>query len=210
MWIRKIIFSIFFIPSSVYGRMFGQWTYYYLSHFFMWNFWFTAEQALSFCIAVKPPWHIAFSSQSNYDSHFFHTWYCPIIAALHSGGGIYFPQRLFGVYFICRLEWTLVDYWDQEAVKSLLRPWTTRITSVCLFNKCHQGQTILPEYRAETPSTRVHLSTPMEKEPSFATVLASVGSMFSFLNEFSMLFKHFQFIIFINTDNILAIFLHAQ
>lgn len=117
-----------------------------------WKFWFTAEQALSFCIAAKPPWHIAFCSQSKYNSHFFHT-YCPIIAALHSGGGIYFPQRIFGVYFICRLEWTPVDYWDQEAVKSLLRPWTTRITSVCLFNKWHQGQTILPEYKAETPST---------------------------------------------------------
>lgn len=138
---------------------------FFVSHFFIWNFWFTAQQAMSFCIAAKPPWHIAFSSQSNYDSHFFHTWYCPIIAALHSGGGIYFPQRLFGVYFICRLEWTPVDYWDQEAVKSLLRPWTTRITSVCLFNKCHQGQTILPEYRAETPSTGVHLNTPEEKEP---------------------------------------------
>lgn len=78
---------------------------------------------------------------------FFHTCYCPIIAALHSDGGIHFPQPLFGVYFICRLEWTPVDYCAQEAVKSLLRPWTTRITTVCPFNKCHQGQTSPPEYR---------------------------------------------------------------
>lgn len=144
-WLTDVLYfincSVFFSSSS------------YLS---MWNSWYTAELALYLWKAVKPPWHIAFSSQSKYDSHFFHTWYCPIIAALHSVEGIYFPQPLFGVYFICRLEWTPVDYCAQEAVKSLLRPWTTRITSVCPFNKCHQGQNLPPEYRREAPAVHYH------------------------------------------------------
>lgn len=94
---------------------------------------------------------LLFPPNQNMIHTFFHTWYCPIIATLHSDGGIYFPQPLFGVYFICRLEWTPVDYCAQEAVKSLLRPWTTKITSVCPFNKCHQGQTSLMNTEEKPP-----------------------------------------------------------
>lgn len=102
---------------------------------------------------------LLFPPNQNMIHTFFHTWYCPIIAALHSDGGIYFPQPLFGVYFICRLEWTPVDYCAQEAVKSLLRPWTTRITSVCPFDKCHQGQTSLMNTEEKPPpytTTKTH------------------------------------------------------